>query len=188
VRARNWAERAQSQVVSLVTQLFLTGPREVFTNEIAVAAHFDKALNHLNHQNVHNLTAGLVYRPALAAQLSAVVANGQLSRAGADVLQLIGDLQAYLPLAMEIAPFRRAGHRAKARDLLKPLYDQVFPQLEPQVKPLFEGLVAIYTRLKQNATLGEVEAGVLDGLAMATKALADYAAALTYTVASVNEA
>jgi len=186
-RALLWSERAQRQVNVLVTQLFLTGPREVFTNEIAIATHFDQALYHLNQQNVHNLTAGLRYRPALSAQLASVVAEGQLTRVGADVLQLIGDLQAYLPMAMEIAPFRRAGRRAKVRELLKPLYGQVFPQLEPQAKPLFEALVAAYSRMRETAAPDAVKAMVLNGLELATQALADYAAALTYTVETVDD-
>lgn len=181
-QAKVWGARVQTQINTLLTQLVLTGPREVFTNEIAIAAGFDRALYHLNRQNVRNLVAGLQYRPALQAQLTAVVAQGQLSRAGADLLQFIGDLQAYLPLTMEIAPFRRAGLRAKARDLTKPLVDQVFGALEPEVKPLFDALVVTYTRLRPDAGIAEVKQIVSEGLERAAIALADYQAKLTYCV------
>ena len=49
------------------------------------------------------------------------------------MLQLIGDMQAFLPLAMEIAPFKREHFVAKARELVRPLHGQLLPQLEPPV-------------------------------------------------------
>jgi hypothetical protein len=181
-QAQVWTERAQRQVSSLATQLFVTGPREVFTNQIAIAAGFEQALYHLNRRNIRNLLAGLAYRPALAAQLDAVVAQGKLSREGARLLQLIGDLQAFLPLTMEVAPFRREQRRAKVRELVKPLYNQVFPQVEPQVKWMFEALVAAYTRMDEQETLAAVKADMLDGLEQAREALAAYGATLNYCV------
>ena len=106
-RMRTGRQRSNQQIGALAAKLFSTGPREVFTNDIAVAAGFDRALYHLNRENIANLALGLKFRPALAAQLANVVAQGQLSPTGADMLRLIGDMQAFLPLAMEIAPFKR---------------------------------------------------------------------------------
>lgn len=186
VQARTWAQRAQQQVAALVAQLYLTGPREVFTNEIAIASGFSQGLYHLNRENVRNLVTGLKYRLALVAQLSNLVAAGQLSREGAALLQFIGDLQAYLQLAMEIAPFRRAGFPGKARELVKPLYHDVFPQLEPEVRPLFRALMAVYTHMGADASAAKVKAAVEDGLAQASKALARYDARLVYAVEEIG--
>ncbi|MBK8046190.1 MAG: hypothetical protein IPK16_03110 [Anaerolineales bacterium] len=187
-RARGWAERAHQQVAALISQLFLIGPREVFTNQIAIEAGFDHALYHLNRRNVHNLVAGMAFRPLLAQQLEAVVAAGQLTKAGAALLQFIGDLQAYLPLTMEVAPFRRANAKAKARELMKPLYHDVFSGLEPEVKPLFEELIGQYRLMDPNAGVEAARALALYGLARAGEALADYDAELSYSVEAGTQA
>ena len=41
----------------------------------------------------------------LHGQLATLVQGGKISQVGADVIELIGDLQAFLPLTMESAPF-----------------------------------------------------------------------------------
>lgn len=187
-QAQRWAERAQRQIAALSTQLFITGPREVFTNEIAIAAGFEHALYHLNRRNVRNLLAGLNYRPALAAQLAAVVAQRQLSKPGAALLQLLGDLQAFLPLAMEVAPFRRLKRHAKVRELVKPLETRAFPQLEPCARTLFDALVATYVGMDADETLPGVRASLLAGLERANQALAPYGAELRYQVEELNPA
>jgi hypothetical protein len=105
VPAQNWAARAQSQVNGLVTQLFLTGPREVFTNAIAIAAHFDQALYHLNRQNVRDLSAGLAYRPALAAQLADVAGDVEANAVVND--QVVANLAFLLPASRQAEFDRR---------------------------------------------------------------------------------
>jgi hypothetical protein len=188
-----WTQRLQQQVAALAIQLFSTGPREVFTNAIAIAAGFDRALYHLNRQNIANLAVGLQFRPALAAQLANLVAQGQLSPAGADTLRLVGDLQAFLPLAMEIAPFKRAGRSAKARELLKLLHGGAngIPQggllgtLEKSVRPLFDDLVDLFAHSDEQAAPAAVEAEVTCGLRRLAEALAGTGAVLGHTVVSL---
>ena len=182
----NWAARSNQQIGALAAKLFSTGAREVFTNGIAVAAGFDRALYHLNRENIAILTLGLRFRPALAAQLANVVAQGQLSSAGADMLRLIGDMQAFLPLAMEIAPFKREHFVAKARELLRPLHGQLLPQLEPPVAGLFDDLVDLYARADEAATGEQVRADVERGLARLAQALAEVGATLAYRVEEVS--
>lgn len=185
-QAQSWSERSGQQIAGLAVQLFSTGPREVFTNAIAIASGFDRALHHLNQQNLRNLRMGLQFRPALAAQLANVVAQGQLSEAGAYVLRLLGDLQAFLPMAMEVAPFRMAGQPAKARALNKTLHGELLPHLEPLVAPCFDALVAHYTALDETAGLDKVRTGVIGGLALLAQALAAAGVELAYRVEEVN--
>jgi hypothetical protein len=186
VQDANWALRSGQQIGALADKLFSTGPREVFTNGIAVAAGFDRALYHLNQGNIANLALGLQFRPALAAQLANAVTQRQLSQAGADLLRLIGDMQAFLPLTMEIAPFKREHSAAKARELLKPLHTQLLPRLEPQVAGLFDDLVEMYAHVKETATADEVRTDVLRGLARLAQAMAAAGAVLTYEVEEVQ--
>jgi hypothetical protein len=186
-RQATWTARSQQQIGALAAQLLATGPREVFTNAIAVAAGFDRALYHLNRRNIANLGMGLQFRPALVAQLANAVAQGQLSPQGADTLRLIGDMQAFLPLAMEIAPFRRQGRSAKARELLKPLHMELLPQLEPPVLSLFDDLMDQYTRSDEHASPTQVREEVLAGLARLAQALAAVGAELVYAVDEVHE-
>jgi hypothetical protein len=182
-----WVQRSNQQIAALAAQLFATGPREVFTNAIAVGGGFDRALYHLNRQNIANLAQGLQFRPALAGQLAQAVAQGQLSPRGADVLRLIGDMQAFLPLAMEIAPFKRAGQAAKARELFKPLHTKLLPQLERSVTPLFEDLLDLYTHSKEDATADAVRAEMLAGLQCLARALVSSGAELMYAVKAADE-
>ena len=158
VQDANWASAQQSTDRCAGGQAVFDRAREVFTNGIAIGAGFDQALYHLNRENIANLALGLKFRPALAAQLANVVGQGQLSPAGADMLRLIGDMQAFLPLAMEIAPFKREHFVAKARELVRPLHTQLLPQLEPQVAGLFDDLVDLYAHADDAAT-GDARAG-----------------------------
>ncbi|MFN8468997.1 MAG: hypothetical protein U0X20_25800 [Caldilineaceae bacterium] len=186
VQDANWAARSNQQIGALAAKLFSTGAREVFTNGIAVAAGFDRALYHLNRENIANLALGLKFRPALAAQIANVVAQGQLSPTGADMLRLIGDMQAFLPLAMEIAPFKREHCAAKARELVRPLHVQLLPQLERPVAGLFDDLVDLYTHADEAAVVEQVRADVECGLARLAQALAEVGAKLAYKVEEVR--
>jgi hypothetical protein len=185
-QAQSWQERSRQQVAALAVQLFASGPRELFTNTIAADSGFDRALYHLNRQNLGNLALGLQFRPALAAQLAKVVAQGQLSLAGAGLLRLIGDLQAFLPMAMEVAPFRRAGRGPKARELLKTLHGDLLPHLEPSVRPCFDALTEHFTQLRETAGSDAVKDNVRQGLAILTQALAATGAELVCKVEEVD--
>ena len=186
-QAAEWANRAQAQLDRLARLLCLTGPREVFTNEIALAAGFVRPLLHLNRQNVRNLAAGLVYRPLLQAQLADSVAAGRLSQVGADALALIGDLQGHLLLAMEIAAFQRQGCQAEADGLLTQLYAQVFPFLDPAVGKLFQPLCEAYVQLSPSAASQEMGEWGRKLLGLLAASLAQRSMSLTYQIDIINE-
>ena len=102
------------------------------------------------------------------------------------MLRLIGDMQAFLPLAMEIAPFKREHFVAKARELLRPLHGQLLPKLEAPVAGLFDDLVELYTRADEGATGEHVRVDVEHGLARLAQALAEAGATLAYRVEEVS--
>lgn len=181
-QAAQWAQRGAQQALVLTTKLLLAGPREVFTNQIAVEAGFGPALVYLNRQNVANLATGLVYRPLLHDQLAVLVQERQISQAGADVIELIGDLQAFLPLAMESAPFERAGVGEQATAFLHRLTAELLPQLAPQAAPLFAALAAAYCELDVAADASTAQAFVGGGLAAFATALHAFGASLAYVI------
>ena len=191
--AQQWAQRGEQQIAGLAAQLFVTGPREVFTNTIAIGGGFDGrgfdgggfdgALYHLNRQNLTNLAAALQFRPALASQLANMVAQRQLSLAGADLLRLVGDLQAILPMTMEVAPFRMAGRSAKARELLRTLHGELLPQLEPAAARCFDALVEHYAHLRPSSDEDEATTCMAAGLQHLAQALQAAGCELTYEIA-----
>ena len=65
---------------------------------------------------------------------------------------LIGDLRGYLDLAMEIAPFYRAGQESEAQSLEAILEAEVFPCLEPEVGQAFTTLKEAYSAVRTDLT------------------------------------
>ncbi len=186
-QAAEWAGRAQAQIGKLARLLCLVGPREVFTNEIALAAGFVQPLLHLNRQNVRNLEIGLRYRPLLQEQLSATVAAGRLSQTGANALALIGDLQGHLMLAMEIASFQRQGFQAAADELLAQLYEKVFPSLDPAVGTLFRSVCKSYVQLSPTASAQEMADRGRRLLGLLSTSLAQRSIHLNYQIATSDK-
>lgn len=141
----------QERLVALLTGLFeqLCGyaPREIFTNEVAIATGFDQAMLHLNRRNVANACRSVAGRAKLREVLLQDVAQGHRSADMVGQLLLAGDLESHLKLAMEVAPFERAGRPAEARELEDVLEQELFPQLEPQVAPAYAAIRRLYTSL-----------------------------------------
>jgi hypothetical protein len=139
------------QVLSrLAEELCLSAPREVFTNELALRNNFSKALLHLNLKNVDSAFRNLDGRGILIGQLQQEVVKGNLASDTANLLLLVGDLNGYLPLALEVAPFYRAGHADEARRLEKALESEVFPRLDPLTAQAFTDLKGMYIDLKDD--------------------------------------
>jgi len=178
-----WADHAQSQLNALVRTLILLGPREVFTNEIALATGFVQPLLHLNRQNVKNLVVNLAHRPTLQQQLAEAVRAGHLSAVGAAALALIGDLQGHLMMAMEIAAFQRQGEQAASEELLTQLEKDVFSQLDAAVGPLFQKICAAYVRLPTTASPEQMVKFAQDQLTLLARVLSQRSLRLTYQVA-----
>jgi hypothetical protein len=145
--AADLAERIERILADLLDQLCLRAPREIFTNELAIINGFADALLHLNRQNVANAVRSLAGRDSLQEQLEQAVAQGQRSESEAKLLLLIGDLQSYINLAMEIAPFYRAGREADARELERTLEQGLFPHLVPAVGQAYTAICGLYVAL-----------------------------------------
>jgi hypothetical protein len=139
--------RLEGLLARLVEQLSLTAPREIFTNLLAITSGFDQAMLHLNQRNVANACKSLVGRAKLRELLMHDVDQGKRPADTVGQLLLAGDLESYCGLAMELAPFDRAGHPAAASALTGILEQELFPQLEPQFAPAFAAIRQLYTDL-----------------------------------------
>ena len=163
-------DRLQRLLVGLATRLCLYAPREIFANQITIASGFGDALLYLDRRNVTNASRSVQGRDELRRQLQQQVAQGNLTQAGSELVLLIGDLNSYLDLALEIAPFYRAGREGDARELEAMLEKDVFSRLEPQVAQVYAALRDQYVALDTNLGLAQLRtwgAGVLDLLAQA---------------------
>ncbi len=150
--------RLEGLLARLAEQLCLTAPREIFTNLLAISSGFEKAMLHLNWRNVVNARASLAGRAKLCKLLTREVALGIRPADDVGQLLLTGDLESYCGLAMELAPFDRAGQDAAARALAGGLEQELFPQLEPQFAPTFAALRRLYAELPENLAPAELRA------------------------------
>ncbi|HBY99588.1 MAG: hypothetical protein M5U01_33020 [Ardenticatenaceae bacterium] len=164
----------------LADKLCLRAPREVFTNELTIRSGFGEPLLYLDRRNVANAAESVTGRAGLRRQLQQEVARGQLTPAGADLLLLIGDLKGSLELALEVAPFYRAGREADARELEAVLNTAVFPHLEPEVLPAYTALCHQYVALRSKLTAAELEAWAHGVLNILADALAEKGLPLRY--------
>jgi hypothetical protein len=139
--------RLEGLLARLVEQLCVTAPREIFTNLLAITSGFDEAMLHLNRRNVANACTSLAGRAQLCKLLTREVALGIRPAGDVGPLLLAGDLESYCGLAMEIAPFDRAGQPAAAAALMGALERELIPQLEPQFAPTFAAIRRLYAEL-----------------------------------------
>ena len=121
-----------TQVLALLGEkLSLLAPREILTNEMTIQSSFSEDLLHLNLCNMDNAGASIAGRTALVQHLHQEVTQGDLTEKETGLLLLVGDLNGFLPLALEIAPFYRVGKPDDARALEQILETSVFPYLDP---------------------------------------------------------
>lgn len=145
-------ERVERILSELADQICLRAPREIFTNELAIASRFADAMLYLNQQNVANAIRSLAGREGLRQQLEHEVVQGRRSSGEINQLLLIGDLQSYLNLTIEIAPFYRAGQTAYARELERTLEEELFPHLAGAVGQAYTAICNRYVALPGNLT------------------------------------
>jgi len=150
--------RLEGVLSRLVEQLCLTSPREIFTNLMAITSGFDQAMVYLNHLNVAHACQSLAGRTKLREVLSQEVAQGKRPASDVGQLLLVGDLESYCGLAMEIAPFDRAGYPTAARALSDGLEHGLFPQLEPQFAPTFAAIRQLYTEVADDLAPSDLRA------------------------------
>lgn len=148
--------RLEGLLARLVEQLCLTSPREIFTNLLAITSGFEPAMLHLNRRNVSNACKSLEGRVRLRELLMQNVALGNRPVSDVGQLLLAGDLESYCNLAMELAPFYRAGYFAGASELTSVLEQELFPRLEPQFGPAFAAIRRLYTDLPDDLSPAEL--------------------------------
>jgi len=181
---RRWTADRQDKVHRLLTllanKLCLYAPREFFANEVTICSGFAEALLHLDRRNVANASRSVAGRGDLRRQLQQEVTQGSLTSAAADVLLLIGDLKGYLELALEVAPFYRAGRESDGQELEAVLATDVFPHLEPEVPRAYTALREWYTALQADLTPLELVAWSEEVVDILAEALAEKELVLGY--------
>jgi hypothetical protein len=185
-RSSRQDERLVALLTGLIEQLCLYAPRELFTNELAIAAGFGSAMLHLNRRNVANAYHSVAGRAQLREVLLQDVAQGNRPAHEVGQLLLAGDLESHLKLAMETAPFARAGRPEQARELEEILEQELFPQLEPQVAPAFAALRGLYAELAPGLTVAALQAWADQVAAVVLAALAERGLALRCRVRPVQ--
>lgn len=166
----NRHDKVQRLIAVLADKLCLYAPREIFANDLMIQKGFGQALLHLDRGNVLNAGRSVEGRSVLQQQLQADVARDNLTVQGADVLLLIADLKGYLDLALEIAPFYRAGQQDAAKELESVLQAAVFPNLATEVAVAYADLCEQYRLLRPDLATAEMQVwghGVLTVLARA---------------------
>ncbi len=164
--------RFEAVLRSLAATLTLVGPREVFTNELAIRNGFGKALFALDRQNVTNAARSIVGRKGLARRLKDETAGGKMTAREAGLILLVGDMESHLELAMETAAFYRAGRESDGRKLDAMLNTRVLPSLEPEAASAYAALRDQYTRLRPDMDQAGVETWGTAVLAVLVQALA----------------
>lgn len=149
--------RLEGLLTRLVDQLCLAAPREIFTNLLAITSGFEAEMLHLNQHNATNACASLAGRAQLRARLMQEVEQGVRTAAEVGLLLLAGDLESYCGLAMELAPFDRAGATAAASTLSYMLEHDLFPHLEPQFVPTFTAIQRLYSQIPETLEPGELQ-------------------------------
>jgi len=159
---RQWTGVRQSathDILNLLAhKLCLYAPREIFANDMTIRSGFGGALLHLDRQNVANAQSSLAGREDIRTHFQHSVEQGKLTQAAANLLLLVGDLQGYIDLALEVAPFYRSGRESDARELETALEDNLFPHLEREVQQAYTALVKQYIALQADLTPDELTA------------------------------
>jgi hypothetical protein len=166
-------ERAQPLLLALCDKLCVLAPRELCTNELAIARGFAAEMLHLNRSNLRNAQQSIAGRAHVRQMLGQEIAKAALNDQEVVQLLLIGDLTGYLDLALEIAPFYRAGLPADARELEATLEVHVFPVLQPVVAQVYRALCGLYQALEPGMQPAALAAWSRRVLSTLTGALAD---------------
>lgn len=178
--AADWHNKIHRLVALMADKLCLYAPREIFANELTIRSGFGDALLHLDELNVANASRSVSGRGELREQLEGEVSRQSLTAAGADALLLVGDMKGYLDLALEVAPFYRAGREGAARQLEAVLETNVFPHLEPEVPRAYGALREAYIALRAELTPSDFVAWAEGVLKVLAESLAEKGLNLEY--------
>jgi hypothetical protein len=181
------AEQLHHSLGTIVEELCLHAPHEVFANELAVRAGFGRALFHLNRISIAGGKAGLSARTALEEKLRLEEKAGRLSEAGLALILTMASIEAHVRMAMEHAAFARAGDAANAGALDVQLQREVFHHVEPEVGALYQFYCARYIALKPDLDTQAVCAWMQESCAQLTDALRKRGASFKVDFSPVGE-
>jgi hypothetical protein len=119
-------------------------------------------------------------RKDLASHLQQEMVEKDLTLEGVNLLLLVGDLNGFLPLALEVAPFYRTGREKDAKSLEEVLETTVFPYLDPVAVQTFMALRDIYIALPDNLTLLSMKTWCSEVLDVLFRGVADKGMALPH--------
>ncbi len=172
----------------LAEKLSLLAPREILTNQRAIQGGFSDELLHLNTHNIQNAIASMVGRVGLSKHLQQQVEKGELTRDEIELLLLVGDLNVFLPLAMEIAPFFRAGQPDAGQILENLLTQVVFQALDPVAVRCFIELQKHYVAMPvDKVTLPEMLAWANEVIQILYRALSARGFSLQYEMSLLEK-
>ncbi len=167
-------------LAALANKLGLLAAREIFANQVTIQNGFAGALFYLNSRNLENARTSVGDRQELARRLRQELAASDLTREGGDLLLLVGDLNGYLPLALEVAPFYRTGREKDAKSLEEALETAVFPLLDPLAVRTFYALRDLYTALPDNLSLPDARTWISEVLDVLFEGVAEKGMTLPY--------
>jgi hypothetical protein len=170
---------------SLARKLCLDAPREVLTNDLTIRGGFGDALLTLDRHNVDNAKSSLVGRKQVSDEIERAVGAGELTREAADLLLLVGDMQGYLDMAIETAPFYRTGRESQAQELEKTLEDDVFGHLHPSAGAAYLALRDRYIALRTDLSPAALVRWCEDVLGILTGSFAGAGVNVEYRVREV---
>ena len=142
----------------LAEKLTLLAPRELFANQRTIQSGFAEDLLYLNLRNMDNARLSIEGRKDLICDLQAEISQGKLTPGEMDLLLFVGDLNGYLPLALEVAPFHSTGYPAFARSLEMILENHIFPAIDPLAVQCFTALTDTYLLLSDHMSLSQLAA------------------------------
>lgn len=129
---------------------------ELFANDACIANGFDAAMAHLDRVTVMRAAANLAQRPELCRRLAAATAAGTMTAGMESLLLRLADAQSTLIFALELAPFARAGHAARGKEIADILRRRILPSLDKAVGEMFFALNDLYLRPRSDWTSGEL--------------------------------
>jgi hypothetical protein len=143
-------------LANLARDLCIEAPHEVFANEYAIRAGFGAGLERLSQLSLTHGRSGMIERMGLSNRLRAEVDERRLSEQEMSVLLLAASTEAHLRVALETAPFVRAGRPDQALAVEALAEAEVFSQVEPEIGALVQSLCDSYLLLKPDMDLVSV--------------------------------
>lgn len=138
--------RVHAGIERVLDLLCRHGAQEVLATALACEVGFGPELEQLDLRAIGAARAALAGRVRLVAALDQQVENGGISAAASQVLLLAGDLEAHLPLALDIAGMRRSGAEAAAARLTSRL-GEATAALHPAASSILEAAITRFRGL-----------------------------------------